>query len=264
MCVECLYALLNFKDGLRLAVFARTAHDPQSLLDDPLVCGVNVSGGGAAWNVAAFRRGGDARSIPRIRIPGEHTRDRIVLVGKLSEILNDKRPGRVVAAMFIDMAFGSPIYERLRALGFNNVFEVNFGLTHTPNRAKANMRAYMWGEMKDWLLKGAIEKDEKMAMDLAGPGYHINRSNLLVLESKADMQKRGQTSPDDGDALALTFAQAVAPAEGRVRRRRRVRRRDQLAEILTRRLPCRTRLRLQTRSSRWPAYPSPVQQGAAG
>ena len=46
-----------------------------------------------------------------------------------------------------------------------------------------------------------------------GPEYHINRSNLLVLESKADMQKRGQASPDDGDALALTFAQTVAPAE---------------------------------------------------
>ena len=61
--------------------------------------------------------------------------------------------------------------------------------------------------MKDWLLHGAIETDEKMAADLAGPGYHINRSNLLVLESKADMQKRGQASPDDGDALALTFAQ---------------------------------------------------------
>ena len=45
------------------------------------------------------------------------------------------------------------------------------------------------------------------------PGYHINRSNLLVLESKADMQKRGQASPDDGDALALTFAQTVAPQE---------------------------------------------------
>jgi hypothetical protein len=67
--------------------------------------------------------------------------------------------------------------------------------------------------MKDWLLTGAIETDEKMATDLAGPGYHINQSNLLVLESKADMQKRGQASPDDGDALALTFAQAVAPAE---------------------------------------------------
>jgi hypothetical protein len=50
------------------------------------------------------------------------------------------------------------------------------------------MRAYMWYQMKDWLIKGAIETDEKMAMDLACPGYHINRSNLLVLESKAEMQ----------------------------------------------------------------------------
>ena len=56
--------------------------EPQSLDDDPLICGVDVCGGGAAWNVAAFRRGGDARSIPRIRIPGEHTRDRNVLVGR--------------------------------------------------------------------------------------------------------------------------------------------------------------------------------------
>jgi hypothetical protein len=64
-----------------------------------------------------------------------------------------------------------------------------------------------------WLLHGAIEADEEMATDLAVPGYHINRSNLLVLESKADMQKRGQASTDDGDGLALTFAQDVAPAE---------------------------------------------------
>jgi hypothetical protein len=59
----------------------------------------------------------------------------------------------------------------------------------------------------------AIEADEKMAADLAGPGYHIKRSNLLVLESKADMQKRGQSSLDDGDAMSLSFAKPVAPAE---------------------------------------------------
>jgi hypothetical protein len=60
-----------------------------SLDHDPLICGGDVSGGGAAWNVSAFRRGGDARSILRIRIPGEHTRDRSVRVGKLAEILRD-------------------------------------------------------------------------------------------------------------------------------------------------------------------------------
>jgi hypothetical protein len=133
-----------------------------------------------------------------------------VLVGKLAEILLDQRPGRKVAAMFLDMAFGSPIYERLRALGFNNVFEVNFGLTHTPDRAKAKMRAYMWDRMKDWLLTGAVETDRKMATDLAGLGCRINRNNLLVIESKADMQKRGQASPDDGDALGADLREAVA------------------------------------------------------
>ena len=39
-------------------------------------------------------------------------------------------------------------------------------------------------------------------------------------ESKADMQKRGQASPDDGDALALTLAQPVA---GEVKDRAQVR-----------------------------------------
>jgi phage terminase large subunit len=98
-------------------------------------------------------------------------------------------------------------------LEFSNVVEVNFG-GHAPDRHQANMRAYMWNQCKEWLSHGAIDpNDEKLANDLAGPGYGINHSNQLVLESKADMQKRGQASPDDGDALALTFAQPVAPAE---------------------------------------------------
>ncbi len=66
---------------------------------------------------------------------------------------------------------------------------------------------------RDWLLHGAIQEDEKLALDLVDPGYHINRSKLWVLESKAHMQMRGPASPDDGDALALTFAQPVAAAE---------------------------------------------------
>ena len=43
--------------------------------------------------------------------------------------------------------------------------------------------------------------------------WSVLATQCAVLESKADMQKRGQASPDAGDALALTFAQPVAPAE---------------------------------------------------
>jgi hypothetical protein len=67
--------------------------------------------------------------------------------------------------------------------------------------------------MKDWLIKGAIPDDERFASQLAAPGYHINSRGKLVIESKADMVKRGEASPDDADALALTFARPVAIPE---------------------------------------------------
>lgn len=184
----------------------------QGLTEDPLIAGFDVSGGGSAWNVIRFRRGLDARTVPPVRITGEHGQDREVLIAKAAEILSDKRPDRKVAMMFVDSAYGAPIVERLRVLGFRNVVEVNFG-GHSPNAHHANMRAYMWDQQRDWLLHGAIPDEERLEIDLGAPGYHINRSGKLVIESKEDMVKRGAVSPDDGDALALTFAQPVAPAK---------------------------------------------------
>jgi hypothetical protein len=200
---------LQFIDGQR--IWDAQQRKTEALADDPLIAGVDVSGGGSAWTVCRFRKGVDGKCIPPIRLTGEQSRDRSVVIARLAEVLRDKRPERKVAAMFIDSAFGSPIVERLHVLGFDQVHEVSFG-SASPDGHQANKRAYMWNRMKDWLLRGMIDpNDTKLAMDMAGPGYHINRQNKLVLESKADMQKRGEASPDDGDALALTFAQDVAP-----------------------------------------------------
>ena len=117
--------------------------------------------------------------------------------------------------MFIDSAFGAPYVERLHVMGFKNVVEVRFG-SESLDRHQANLRAYMWSRMKDWLMTGVIQtKDTKLELDLTGPGFHINKQDKLVIESKEGMQKRGLDSPDDGDALALTFAAHVAPAKTR-------------------------------------------------
>jgi len=189
----------------------------ETLDDDPLIAGMDVSGGGSAWNVIRFRRGLDARTPP-VRISGEKGRDRSLLIGVCAELLRDQRPERKITAMFVDSAFGAPIVERLRSLGFENVYEVTFGGS-SPDVHQLNWRAYMWNKLKDWLLRGAIPEDggqgepngNTLAMQIGGPGFHLNASSKLVLESKADMQKRGEASPDDADALALTFAQNVAP-----------------------------------------------------
>jgi hypothetical protein len=114
-----------------------------------------------------------------------------------------------VAAMFVDSAFGALIVEGLRTLGFDNVHEVSFG-GPSPDYHDAK---YMWRQMKDWLAKSAIPDEEQLAVQICLPGYHINRSNKLVLESKSDLVQRGEASPDDADALALNFAQPVVSIE---------------------------------------------------
>lgn len=179
--------------------------------DEPLIAGFDVSGGGKAWNVIRFRRGLDGKpaDMPAIRIPGEHDPDRSQRVGLCAELLKDRRVGRQIAAMFVDAAFGAPIVVRLQALGFTNVHEVNFG-SSSPDQHCLNMRAYMWNKAKEWLLLGGLPDDNKLCEQLGLPGYHINNSGKLVIESKESIQERGEVSPDDGDAFCLTFARSVA------------------------------------------------------
>lgn len=184
------------------------------LEDEPLVAGFDVSGGGSAWNVIRFRRGLDARPGPlvpdSIRIPGSRT-DRAALIARCAQILREQNPRKRVAVLFVDSAFGAPIVERLRTLGFDNAIEVNFG-GQSLDQHQANLRAYMWNQMKEWLAKGCIDQnDVKLEIDITGPGFKFDKQNRIVIESKQDMQKRGVPSPDDGDALALTFAAPVAP-----------------------------------------------------
>ncbi len=179
--------------------------------DEPLIAGVDFSGGGNAWNVVRFRRGLDGRALPPVRIPGEKTRlDRGGFVGILSEILNDRRPGHRVAMMFCDSAYGAPYVERLRTLGHENVTEINFG-GQSPDRHQLNMRAHMYFRAKEWLIHGCIKDDGLLPYQLALPGFHLNQKNQLVMESKEDIVDRGEASPDDADAFVLTFAHSVAP-----------------------------------------------------
>ena len=185
-----------------------------ALPDEPIIAGFDVSGGGKAWNVIRFRQGLNGRIKPPIRIPGEHDPDRSQRIGVCAELLRDQRPGHKIAALFIDSAFGAAIAVRLRSLGFEHVYEINFGGA-SPDAHYLNMRAFMWAKTKEWLLLGSLPDEEGLCEQLGLPGYHLNQSGKLVIESKADIQARGETSPDDADALCLTFAQPVAMTAGK-------------------------------------------------
>lgn len=182
--------------------------------DDPLIVGVDVARGGSANTVIRFRRGLDGRTIPPIRLSGEESRDSMRVAAVLLHVMNTQWGGLKPSAAFVDSGFGGPIVDRCHQLGHSNVVEVSFGGECPDPRHYANMRVWMWSKMRDWLPKGAIDaKDARLETDLAGPGYHHDKRDRILLESKEDMQKRGLDSPDDGDALALTFAYPVAKLE---------------------------------------------------
>jgi hypothetical protein len=180
------------------------------LPDEPLVAGVDFAWGGADDNVIRFRCGLDAASIKPIKIKGEFTRDPAVLTGKLADVLTNVYNGRKIAMLFLDSAgIAAPVESRLRQLGHRNIVTVNFG-AHSPDTKCAYMRDYMWQRMKEWLRDGSIDEDSGLAADLAGPCLVSDKQQRIKLEDKELMKKRGLDSPDDADALALTFAQTVA------------------------------------------------------
>lgn len=182
-----------------------------SMPDDPLIAGCDLAWGGDDHNTIRFREGCDARSIPPIRIAGELTRDPNVMVMKLAEILT-KTHGpkkKKVAMLFMDSAgICGPVAARLRQLGHKNIQEVNFG-ADSLNEKYAYMRSYMWGQLKEWLPTGAIDKSPDLENDLVAPGYKLDRRVRVQLERKEEVKKRLGHSTDDADALALTFAMPV-------------------------------------------------------
>jgi hypothetical protein len=65
----------------------------------------------------------------------------------------------------------------------------------------------MWVAMRDWLdMGGQIPNDYRLMTDLTSVTYLHNVRDQLQLEKKADMKKRGLSSPDSADALAMTFS----------------------------------------------------------
>lgn len=188
--------------------------------DDALVAGVDLSWGGSDDTVVRFRRGLDARSIPPVKIRGQHTKNPAVIRERLADLLRQKFDGVPIAMMFLDNSGvggnAGAILAGLQQLGFKNVMGVNFGDQAIDQRFYVLRRDEMWGRMKEWLREfGCIDDDAELAVDLQKPQLMPDKEQRIKLEPKDVMKKRlakmglNSSSPDDADALCLTFANPV-------------------------------------------------------
>jgi hypothetical protein len=185
----------------------------------PLIMGVDIARHGEDQTVIRFRRGLDARSIPAVkfRIP-----DLMLVASRIMEQVNSHNPD----AVFIDgTGIGWGVLDRLNQLGCSCAVGIDFGARADRTDAGdatakyANKRAEMWGFMKEWLRFGCIPNDPDLIADLGNVEYGYDASDAILLERKDDMRRRGLASPDDGDALALTFARPIAKRDWAEERR---------------------------------------------
>ena len=182
----------------------------------PLVLGVDVARFGDNESVIYPRVGFDCRSWPPRRFQGLDT---VQLTGKVIECVREFRSlGMNCAGLFVDGGgVGGGVIDQLRALGYAPL-EVQFGGKATNHKTYRYKSDEMWGNMKDAMPKLCLPANNQLGgVDLKADltqrefGYTL-MGNKMHLETKKDMVARGIQSPDLADALALTFAQEVAPA----------------------------------------------------
>lgn len=184
----------------------RARKDKQAQKHGPLVIGVDPARFGDDRTSIVRRNGRVAHGLESHR-----KKDTMEVAGIVARIIKAESPARV----FVDVGgLGAGVVDRLKELGFGMVEGVNFGEKALEADKYANRRAEMWGGMCDWLRETpcSIPDSDSLHGDLIAPNHKWDSNSRLVIEKKEDIKKRGLASPDEADALALTFAAPVNPA----------------------------------------------------
>jgi hypothetical protein len=104
---------------------------------------------------------------------------------------------------------GAGVFDRLKELGHGDILvAVNAGSKPLDEKKYSNKRAEMWGTFGEWLLDEPVQVPDcdSLHADVCNIRYSYDSNSRLVMERKEDMKKRGIRSPDEADALCLTFA----------------------------------------------------------
>lgn len=170
----------------------------------PFVVGVDPARFGSDSTVIAIRQGRDIIEIKKYK--GDDT---MTVVGHIIETIEQYKP----ALVCIDEGgLGAGVVDRLKEQRYK-VRGVNFANKSKNPMMYGNLRAQIWGDMKQWLKTATIPSDRYLKSDLISPLMKPDSKGAIFLESKKDMKARGLASPDAADAIALTFAFPVAHRE---------------------------------------------------
>ena len=193
----------NLDDALVPLSAAEAAVERELKPEGQLVVACDVAHKGHDHTVVMRRQGGVARMVRRVR--GQDTME-------VSGILKSYCDERRVDTLVIDaVGVGAGVADRLREVGLATAANrgVQRGRESQAQDRFVNRNAEVWWRCGDYLA-GTLdtEDDDNLIGQVSSREYTIDSRGRVKLQSKREMTD----SPDEADALAMTFA--AEPAKG--------------------------------------------------
>lgn len=139
------------------------------------------------------------------------------------------------AKVFVDkVGVGAGTVDRLHQLGYEDIVVGVSGTEAVADKdLHFNKKAEMWDRLCEWVKNEPCDliDDDDLEADLVAPKFERDvNGQRLKIESKESLRRRGVRSPDNADALALTFAypvsETLADSPGTRTAPRRIQRRE--------------------------------------
>lgn len=166
----------------------------------PKLIGVDPAGPGKDRTSIIFRQGRVVYNLKSFNEP-----DTMKTTGIIHKLIREENPDKVLIDV---IGIGAGIVDRLKELGYSGIVKgINAGGSPYNAEKYKNIRAEMWGVMKEWFMDEpcSIPDEDSLHEDLCCVGYSYTSNTQIILEKKDEIKKRHR-SPDEADALALTFS----------------------------------------------------------
>lgn len=164
----------------------------------PLIMGVDPAEYGNDFTSVWLRRGRVAWRVGKWNGLGP-----METAGKVGLLIEKFAPERV----FVDATNSAGIADRLKEESYPAI-RIHFGEGAIDDKLYLTRRDELWGDMLEWFQDkpASIPDEDDVAAQLTSVQYSYDSKRRKKLEPKEKMFERGLKSPDDADALALTFA----------------------------------------------------------
>jgi hypothetical protein len=177
-------------------------YTPHDIMGSPLIFGIDVARYGDDASVIFPRRGLQAFIPTKKR--SLNGRQGAAIVSRMWQSQNPD-------GVFIDDTggYGATWIEALNDMNYAPI-PVGFSNAAHDDKHYFNKRAEMYFDLVGWIRSGgALPNVPELIPSLSQTTYTF-KGNRLLLEPKEDIKLKIGYSPDDADALACTFAEAVA------------------------------------------------------